>query len=121
MRFRALTVASLLLVGGAASAATTVSVSGGERCVRLLAGQTIEAGTVCAKVSGTDLLVTYTTGSGWTMTEAHLWVGLDLATAPRTQTGNPQPGRFPYKATLDGATSHTFRVPLASLADNLCD
>jgi hypothetical protein len=95
----------------------------GESCVTLFAGQTIEAGTVCSAVVGDDLVITYTTDNGWELTGAHLWVGDDLADMPKTMTGNPKIGNFPYNAgDITGATTFSFHVPLASLeSECVCD
>lgn len=90
------------------------------QCQTLYAGQTINAGSVCVSVQGQDLSVAYTTTDGWQLTQAHLWVGDDLATMPQTKTGNPQIGRFPYHSgDISGATSYTFSIPLASLSADL--
>ncbi len=88
----------------------------GVQCRTLLAGQSIEAGLVCVEVDGIDLLVTYLTTGNWELTEAHLWVGADLADMPQTRKGNPKIGNFPYKAeSLTGATFHQFAIPLDDL------
>jgi hypothetical protein len=101
-----------------------VSVLGGEQCVTLYAGQSIDAGTVCLSVSGDDLVVTYETTGDWGLLEAHLWIGTSLADMPQTNTGNPQLGLFPYKAEdLGDATSVSFHVPIESLGGEpaVCD
>jgi hypothetical protein len=87
----------------------------GAKCSRLLAGQTIEAGEVCAIVEGNQLNVTYTTKDGWTLTEAHLWADDTLSTMPVNNKGNPVPGQFPYKtgALPEGTTTATLSVPLS--------
>ena len=91
--------------------------SQGTQCKTLYAGQTIDAGSVCVSVEGQDLVVAYNTTGGWELTQAHLWVGDDLATMPQTKTGNPQIGRFPYASgDITGATSYTFHIPLSSLS-----
>jgi hypothetical protein len=95
----------------------------GESCVTLFAGQTIDAGSVCTTVEGDDLVITYTTDNGWELTEAHAWVGEDLAEMPQTPTGNPKIGNFPYNSgDITGATTFSFNVPLASLGSEcVCD
>jgi hypothetical protein len=101
-----------------------VAVDGGETCVTLYAGQHIDAGSVCVSVAGDDLVVTYQTSGDWGLTETHLWIGTSLLDLPRTQSGNPQLGLFPYKAEdLDDATSYTFTVPIAVFLDEdeVCD
>lgn len=93
----------------------------GASCVTLYAGQHIDAGSVCTAVNGDDLVVTYTTTGGWELTGAHLWVGTDLADMPKTPTGNPKIGNFPYNAgDITGATSYAFHVPLSSLNGGAC-
>lgn len=96
------------------TAAPLVKVDGAN-CSPLLAGQTIEAGTVCAAVDGDDLKLTYTTTDGWTLSEAHLWVGTSLSGMPQTNKGSPIPGQFPYKAENlpDGTTTVTLAAPLS--------
>lgn len=85
-----------------------------ESCVDLLAGQTIQAGSVCVSIQGNDLAVTYKTDSGWTIKEAHLWAGLSLAQMPQTNNGNPKIGNFPHHSgALSGAASYSFSVPLS--------
>lgn len=102
-----------------------------QTCKTLYAGQTIDAGTVCTSVeNGSDfgssyLLVEYTTKDGWELTEAHLWAGLTLSDMPQTRKGAPKIGNFPDNSgDIAGQTTHTFRVPLSSLAGSeaeLCD
>ncbi len=88
----------------------------GAQCQTLLAGQTIEAGTVCAEVDGADLLVSYVTAGDWELSEVHLWVGADLADMPQTRKGSPKIGNFPYKAEdLSGSSTHQFVIPLSDL------
>jgi hypothetical protein len=78
----------------------------GTACVTLLAGQTSPAGTVCSSIEGENVQVTYTTSNGWLLYGAHLWAGLNLASMPQTNSGNPKVGNFPYNAgTLAGVSS----------------
>lgn len=121
-----LSAAALWACGGASpdieSSRSAVSYSQNTQCSTLYAGQTIDAGSVCVSVGGENLVVSYNTTNGWQLSEAHLWVGDDLATMPQTKTGNPQIGLFPYKSgDLTGATSYTFTIPLSSLdSGDLC-
>ena len=64
----------------------------GQGCTTTLyAGQTIEVGTVIAEMVDGNIVVTYdTTGSGWVMTETHLYVGCD-------EPKKFAPGQFPFK------------------------
>jgi hypothetical protein len=90
----------------------------GMQCQTLYAGQTIDTGWVCVEIVGDNLVVTYETteGSCWELTEAHLWVGADLADMPQTRKGNPKIGNFPHNSgDITGATTHSFSVPLEVL------
>ncbi|MBD3306882.1 hypothetical protein GF339_10675, partial [candidate division KSB3 bacterium] len=93
--------------------------------VTLLAGQTIPAGTITVEVVEDEagayaFIVTYSTVDGWELTEAHLWVGTDLAQMPQTRSGNPKIGNFPSQSgEITGATSYTFYVPV-TLAEAMC-
>ena len=91
----------------------------GTKSWRILAGQTIEAGEVTAKVNGSNLEVTFSTIDGWQLSEAHLWVGRSINDIPQTKTGNPIPGKFPYNSgALGGASTFTFNIPLDSTGLN---
>lgn len=86
----------------------------GVKCFTLTAGQSIDAGVVCATVIDDDLLLTYQTTGGWELQEAHLWIGLDLADMPQTKKGSPIPGQFPYvSGDITGATEFSVVIPLA--------
>lgn len=112
----------VLLVIMAGSAYGTVIVFNQPDCKDLIAGQNIDAGDVCLEVVGDNLVVTYTTQDGWELTEAHLWVGKNIADMPQTKKGNPKVGNFPYKSgDITGVTSYSFFVPLSSLGSDLCD
>jgi hypothetical protein len=118
-----LAVALAVVFAGSAQADLQV-----DSCQTLYAGQNIDAGTVCVEVFGDDLLlVTYETKDGWELTEAHLWVGDNLADMPQTKNGNPKVGNFPYHSgDITGSTSYEFTIPLTDLggddfATSLCD
>lgn len=88
----------------------------GIHCEILYAGQTIDAGTVCAEVSGDYLLITYDTSEGWQLEETHLWVGSNIADMPQTRRGNPKIGNFPYASgDITGATVYSMSVPLTDI------
>lgn len=88
----------------------------GVACQTLYAGQTIDAGSVCVEVVGTNLVVTYTTTGGWELVETHVWIGTNLANMPQTRAGNPKVGNFPYHSgDISGETSWTLSVPLTNL------
>lgn len=108
----------LLTVAPAANAQCVAAVNGvvENECTTLFAGQTIDAGTVCTTLNGTNLDVTFTTTGGWELKEAHLWAGSALSDMPQTKKGNPKIGNFPYNSgDITGVTSQTFSVTLDSL------
>jgi len=105
-------------------ASELVTITGtGNSCTMLLAGQNIDAGTVCLYDVDTDdddivdaLEVTYTTKDCWELTEVHLWIGTSLTQMPQTNKGNPIPGQFPYKSgDITGATTYTFTIPFTDI------
>ncbi|WP_455376959.1 hypothetical protein [Petrachloros mirabilis] len=100
------TVGLMHLNGSPASAAP--------QCNILYAGQTTNVGTVCVDNDLSNLTVTYTTANGWTLEETHLFVGMSSADVPKTQTGNPKIGLFPYGADslAAGTTTSTITIPL---------
>lgn len=95
-------------------------------CVDLLAGQHILVGEVCVENDGEKLSVTYTTIDGWYLTETHLAVSADMpgggewthrSNRWQNPSGNPAPGRFPYKADHDPAvTSYTYTIHLDDIS-----
>lgn len=88
----------------------------GVACFDLIAGQNEVAGTVCVEVVGDCLEVSYATVDDWLLTEAHLWVGGNLADMPQTKNGNPKIGNFPYQwADGAGASACVFQIPLSAL------
>jgi hypothetical protein len=105
----------------------TADINGsGSDCTTLFAGQTIDVGDVCVSIQGAEgaeeLCITYTTTGGWTMNEAHLWVGDDLADMPQSRKGNPKIGNFPYNSgDISGATTYTKCIPVSELTENICD
>ncbi len=84
----------------------------------LIGGQQILTGFVNVYNDKTNLYVTYTTRSPWTLQETHLYVGT-LAGLPRNNSGTPIPGQFPYKnaAHVAGTTNVTYTIPLSSLPE----
>ncbi len=73
---------------------------------RLMAGQSIDVGTVEVTQDETLLCVTFdTTGTDWYITENHLALAGTVEELPQTGSGNPQVGQFPYSRTnLDTQT-----------------
>ena len=106
---------ALGVAGNLEAQCVVTSDGSGTQCFPLLAGQTIDAGTVCLSIDAGALNVTYSTTGGWELTEAHLWVGQTLDDLPQTKTGNPIPGKFPYNSgDITGLTSFTFSIPLTN-------
>lgn len=87
--------------------------------VTLLAGQTINAGTVSVTNDSNFIYVTYTTANGYLMTQTHLYVG-DCALIPINNPGNPIPGQFPYSATHNNITTYTYQIPLSAIPAGGC-
>ncbi|MBW2537255.1 MAG: hypothetical protein JRI55_37560 [Deltaproteobacteria bacterium] len=106
-------------IGSQSSALFTVTTVNGEpgtHCSDLLAGQHIEAGTVCYSVNGTSMDVTFSTSGGWQLEEAHAWIGCDAEGYPQARNGNPKIGNFPYNSgDITGQTTYSFSVDLSSL------
>lgn len=94
---------------------------GQPKTVALIAGQNMVAGNVTVSNTETDLIVTYTTGHGWYIKELHLYAG-NCALIPTNNSGNPTPGRFPFKNSFSGTTTTTYSytIPLANLPACYC-
>lgn len=91
--------------------------SGGECIpteVMLVAGQTMDAGTVTVSNDENFIYVTYTTTNGWVLTQTHLYVG-DCALIPVNNPGNPIPGQFPYAGAHNNVTTYTYQVPISAI------
>ena len=87
--------------------------------VMLVAGQTMDAGTVTVSNDPDYIYVTYTTANGWLLTQTHLYVG-DCALIPVNNPGNPIPGQFPYGGNHDRITSYTYQVPISAIPVGGC-
>jgi hypothetical protein len=87
--------------------------------VDLIAGQTINAGSVSVINDNDYIYVTYTTANGYTLKKTHLYVG-GCALIPVNNAGNPVPGRFPNKATHNNATSYTVTIPISAIPVGSC-
>ncbi len=107
---------AFLTVGTAQAQCVATADGSSVQCQALLAGQTVDAGTVCVEVGDENLVITYATANGWELVETHTWVGDSLSKMPQTKKGNPIPGNFPYKSgDISGATSYVVTIPLAIL------
>lgn len=90
-----------------------------EKTVPLMAGQSIQAGTVTIANDDDFIYVTYTTTGGWVLTKTHLFVGACTA-IPVNNGGNAVPGQFPYKTTHSNVTSYTYTLPVSAIGINVC-
>ncbi len=64
--------------------------------VPLLAGKSIDAGTVAVWNDAENLYVKYEASNGFVLSETHLAIALTLDAIPQTKTGNPKVGNFQY-------------------------
>jgi len=86
----------------------------------LIAGQYMVVGEVSVWTSiANDSIILHVlyniTDPAWYLTEAHLAVATSLYDIPMTRTGNPIPGRFPYKAYGLWSQSYEFIVNLTEM------
>lgn len=82
----------------------------------LIAGQHTNAGQVIVSNNKETLYITYKVTEEWLLDELHLYIG-DLRLLPTTESGNPNPGHFPYKIKIDGSSlEYTFVIPASSVA-----
>jgi len=58
--------------------------------------------------------------TAWYLTEVHLAVSTSLTGIPRTRTGNPIPGQFPYSATGLWTQEYEFTVDLTDVFGLTC-
>lgn len=65
--------------------------------VPLLAGRTTPVGSVVVTNSEDTLFILISMDGDWYLKETHVAVACSLSGIPQTKTGNPIPGRFPYK------------------------
>jgi hypothetical protein len=87
--------------------------------VTLIAGQTINSGSVSVTNDADYIYVTYTTANGFLLTQTHLYVG-DCALVPVNGQGNPVPGHFPYSSTHNNITTYTYQVPISTIGLGNC-
>lgn len=87
--------------------------------VDLIAGQSMDVGTVLIQQTADTVCVTYlldegVLAEGMLIHETHLAIGTDLADIPQTKGNkwgtNPIPGNFPYKGTLKGGGSPCWNI-----------
>jgi len=121
---------SLLLVLVISSLAGFMIVAGSDSnsnvvVVPLIAGQYYVVGEVAVWTEVVDsslyLHVRYSINdTDWYLTEAHLAVATSLSDIPKTKTGNPIPGRFPYKAEYLWDQSVEFTINLTDVFGLAC-
>jgi len=91
----------------------------------LLAGQYYEVGYVETWTESSDysiiLHVKYEiTDPKWYLTEVHLAIATSLDNIPKTKTGNPIPGQFPYKAEELWSQSYEITINLTEMFGLTC-
>ena len=83
--------------------------------VELTADKNIKIGSVVVSNNSKSLFVKYNAEGNWYLDELHLYVG-DFRRLPRTSSGNPIPGHFPYQMSFTELTQvYTMDVPLSSI------
>ena len=91
---------------------------GAPTTVALVADGATAVGTVRVVNDETSVYVTYHADAGWAIRKTALFVGTSPGEIPLSGGGNPQVGRFPWKATHRGSAFEvTWQVPLADAGD----
>ena len=90
----------------------------------LMAGQDMKAGTVTAEIENDNLVITYSTDTGWTIDLTHLSVGdCSLQTIPQTGSGNPKVGKFehtePHEVTTNSVV-YKISLDYLNLGSTFC-
>jgi hypothetical protein len=82
-------------------------------CNTLIAGQNTPVGQVCVTDDGSgQLLVEYIADADYSFTQIHFWYGYDFNGIPKNKSGNPVPGKFPYKFSFEVPQDYfSFYVP----------
>ncbi len=89
-----------------------------QACTTLTTADGIDAGSVCIAATADAFVVTVVVADGWTLGDAQMWMGTDLADMPTAGGGNPDIDLFPYASgTLDEQVSYTFTVPFSDLGE----
>lgn len=87
--------------------------------VSLIAGQTINAGTVTVTNDDSYIYVTYTAENGYLLTKTHVYAG-DCELVPVNSQGNPVPGLFPYQTAHNNLTNYTYAIPVSAIGNCGC-
>ena len=116
-----------------------IEISSESTCVTLIAGKKANAGTVCTSIDNTVdtsaqcgegaagvMNVTFETTGPWELVKARIGVGRGMEDIPTTRRGRVKKNQLPYQSgDIEGATSHSFAVPLCELgldaSDTECD
>lgn len=114
-----LAVIAILINLSAVNAAQAQTAPTDQHCDILYAGQTTAVGSVCVTVNTSDVNLDYLLIGDWKLTEAHAWIGDNLAGLPVNGGGNPQIGLFPYQADALSAATYSFTIPISQLAVNV--
>jgi len=101
---------AVMLVAIIASMLPAGTVFAGEAVTyELIAGQSVDVGSVTVSDDGTNLIVEYNIDvDGWFIVKAHLY-------ADKKAPKKAAPGNFPFHSEPIHATSYTFTIPLAEL------
>jgi len=84
----------------------------------LIAGQTINSGTVTMVNDEDNLYIKFATSGDILLKEVHVWIGDDLGNAPVNKQNTPVPGQFPYKMEKIDKSSVTLIIPLTEVPDD---
>lgn len=94
-----------------------VAYCGNVMVVDLMAGQNKNVGSVVVRNNARTLFVSYKVNRGMSIEALNLFVG-DFRLMPKTSTGNPIPGQFPYvKHFSESVEEYTFVIPLFLVRD----
>lgn len=87
----------------------------------MLAGQTINVGTVTVWNDETNVYVHYLMTGDYKLKKTHLFVGA-CGGIPVNNSGNPRIGQYPYQTThgTTGVQSYTYTIPKSSLPSTGC-
>ena len=82
----------------------------------LMAGQSVNVGSVSVWNDATNVYVSYFTTGDYRIRKTHLYVG-DCNTIPTNNAGNPRIGQFPYQVShgTTGISEYVYTIPRSSL------
>ena len=90
---------------------------------RLMAGQSIDSGTVTISNDQLgNITLTFNTVEPWILSDTHAHVAKSLDAIPQTRSGNPKVGNFSYKTThTPGVSSYSYTIAADEIGYNLGD